>query len=81
MSQVLLNFISLIPQKSPLRLSWCYRRVGGLRERQELQGPELSAGSVSHLVPLLPSALGPVGSAAHLAVSSHLPILGQFIVK
>lgn len=47
----------------------------------ELQGIELNAGSASHLVPLLPSTLGPVGKHCPLAVSRHSPILGQFIVK
>ena len=75
-SQVLLNFISLIPQKSPLRSSWCYRRVGGLRERWELQGMELSAGSVSHLAPLLAS---PLACGAALPTWQCHPSLGSLL--
>ena len=37
-SQLLLNLISLIPQKSPLRSGWCYRRAGDLRERWGIAG-------------------------------------------
>lgn len=44
----------------------------------ELQGMELNAGSASHLVPLLPSALGPVGK--HCPPGSVTPLTHPWAV-